>query len=62
MADAAGRAGGCRPLRHRRRPLEAAAGGDRQAQAAGAHVIEADHQRLGPALVERIQLREENLL
>jgi len=29
----------------------------------GAHVIEADHQRLGPALVERyIQLKEENLL
>ncbi|RWM37252.1 DUF58 domain-containing protein [Mesorhizobium sp.] len=29
----------------------------------GAHVLEADHQRLGPALVERyIQLKEENLL
>ena len=29
----------------------------------GAHVIEADHRRLGPALVERyIQLKEENLL
>ncbi|MER8696615.1 DUF58 domain-containing protein [Mesorhizobium opportunistum] len=29
----------------------------------GVHVIEADHQRLGPALVERyIQLKEENLL
>ncbi|MGX8007978.1 DUF58 domain-containing protein [Mesorhizobium sp. ORM8.1] len=29
----------------------------------GAHVIEADHQRLGPALVERyIQLKEEDLL
>jgi uncharacterized protein (DUF58 family) len=29
----------------------------------GAHVIEADHQRLGPALVERyLQFKEENLL
>jgi uncharacterized protein (DUF58 family) len=29
----------------------------------GAHVIEADHQRLGPTLIERyIQLKEENLL
>ncbi|OBQ80472.1 DUF58 domain-containing protein [Mesorhizobium sp. WSM3873] len=29
----------------------------------GAHVIEANHQRLGPALIERyIQLKEENLL
>ena len=29
----------------------------------GAHVIEADHQRLGPALVERyLELKQEDLL
>jgi uncharacterized protein (DUF58 family) len=29
----------------------------------GAHVIEADHHRLGPALVERyLELKQENLL
>jgi hypothetical protein len=29
----------------------------------GAHVIEADHHRLGPALVERyLEIKQENLL